>query len=97
MVLGLSREMDTEITITLLTEYQVVHMQEVFSSYRRALTRELNKHFQSKKRKEYLKEKLTITDEIMSSINVLESEAIFMLFRIGHFVRLIAVLEEGVE
>jgi hypothetical protein len=61
-------------TLTLLTEYQVEHLQDVFSAYRRAITRELKKGFKSRARRDLLLDKLTITDEIMNNFNILEGE-----------------------
>jgi hypothetical protein len=60
--------------ITLLAEYQTEHLMDVLAFYRRAITKELSKPLKTRAKKQYLQDKLLITDEIASAINILESE-----------------------
>ena len=58
----------------LMADYQLEHMQEVLTVYRMSIIKKLQEPFKSKAKKQFLLNKLDLTDEVADGINMLESE-----------------------
>jgi hypothetical protein len=61
-------------TSAILSNYHLDHLQEVLTAYRRSIIKLLNKGVQSDEQIEALRERITITDELADTFNMLERE-----------------------